>query len=49
MLVIQLHSMEKCLSYNFILRKKKLFMLFSYNFGDKKTDEKAQIGKNVCY
>ena len=31
-----------------------LIMLFSYNFGDKKTDEKTQIlipeyGKNACY
>ena len=39
---MQFHCMEKILIMQFHSIK-NLIMLFSYNFGDKKTDEKAQI------
>ena len=54
MYIIKFHGMEKIFIVQFYSMKKMLIMLFSYNFGDEKTDEKAQIlisenGKNACY
>ena len=54
MYIIKFHGMEKNFIVQFYSMKKMLIMLFSYNFGDEKTDEKAQIlisenGKNACY
>ena len=43
MYIIQFHGMEKNFIVQFYSMKKMLIMLFSYNFGNKKTDEKAQI------
>ena len=51
---MQFHRMEKLLVIHFHNMEKMLIILFSYNFGDKKTAEKAQVlvpvyGKNACY
>ena len=43
MVIIQFHSMEKNLIIQFHSMEKMVIMLVSYNFGDKKTDEKPQI------
>ena len=39
--IIQFHSMEKMIIIQFHSMEKVLIMLFSPNFGEKKTDEKA--------